>query len=468
MRDPGGVLGEIVARKRIDVAARLGTAGLDELRSKAAPSTRDLRGALAAPGARFIMEVKKASPSRGSLRDQADPGAIARAYSGAADAISVLTDGPYFGGSLGDLEAVRKVFPGPLLAKDFVIDPRQVVEARLHGADAVLAMLSVLDDAEVRAILAEAERLNMNVLVETHDEDEVRRAIALGAPIIGINNRDLRMLSTDLAVTERLARLVPADRLVVSESGIGSREDALRLSPFCDAFLVGSSLMSAPNPAMAARALAYGRVKICGLTRAEDATAAIGAGAIYGGIILAHGSPRSINSGEGEAVAAAVREVGGSLVAVFQDQDSGFAARTARMLKASVVQLHGSEDESYVARLRSELPDQVEIWGALGVEDAVPEARAGVDRLLYDSRVAGKTGGTGVPFDWARLEGLDLRRDILAGGINPGNASQAQRLGVHALDIGSGVESRPGHKDPAKLKALFNALRLSSRGEISC
>src|SRR3954465_6870652 len=200
MAEAEGVLGEIVARKKIDVAARLAGADL----TGAEPTRRSLRAALARPGARFIMEVKRASPSQGSLRTGADPAAIARAYRGAADAISVLTDTPYFGGSLDDLRAVRAVFDGPILAKDFIVDPRQVAEARLHGADAVLAILALLSDAEVRAVAAEAKRLGMDLLVEAHDETEVRRAVALGAPIVGINNRNLKTLEGDLAVNTRL------------------------------------------------------------------------------------------------------------------------------------------------------------------------------------------------------------------------------------------------------------------------
>src|SRR3954471_18103369 len=165
------VLAEIVARKRTDVAARFAGVALADLRAQAAPTALSLRAALAGPGARFVMEVKKASPSAGALA-AADAGAQARAYAGAADAVSVLTDTPYFGGSLDDLRAVRAAYDGPVLAKDFVIDPRQVVEARLAGADAVLAMLSVLDDEEALAVIVEARALGMDVLVEAHDESE--------------------------------------------------------------------------------------------------------------------------------------------------------------------------------------------------------------------------------------------------------------------------------------------------------
>ncbi|HEV2080661.1 MAG TPA: indole-3-glycerol-phosphate synthase TrpC, partial [Allosphingosinicella sp.] len=262
MPEPTGVLGEIVARKRRDVAERLGNVSIENLRARATPTKLSLGKALAKPGARFIMEVKRASPSQGTLRGDADPAALAQAYRGAADAISVLTDHPYFGGSFADLEAVRAEFDGVILCKDFMIDPRQVPEARLHGADAVLVMLSVLDDAAASQMIEEARLLGMDSLVEAHDEQEVRRAVALGAGIIGINNRNLKTLEVDLTVTERLAHLVPRDRLVVAESGIESRADVERLSGHADAFLVGSSLMRSGNPALAARALAYGRVKV--------------------------------------------------------------------------------------------------------------------------------------------------------------------------------------------------------------
>ena len=184
-----------------------------------------------------------------------------------------MCDRPYFGGSLDDLAAARGGFGGPILAKDFFLDLRQVAEARIAGADAILVMLSLLDDEAARAMIAEASRFGMDALVEVHDEAEMRRALTLGAPLIGINNRDLRDLSVDLATTKRLAPLAP-DRILISESGIAARADVERLAPFVDGFLVGSSLMRAADPAEAARELVFGRVKLCGLNRPEDFDAA--------------------------------------------------------------------------------------------------------------------------------------------------------------------------------------------------
>jgi indole-3-glycerol phosphate synthase/phosphoribosylanthranilate isomerase len=457
------VLGEIVARKRVDVAARFAGIGLAELRARAAPTALSLRAALARPGARFVMEVKKASPSAGALA-AADAGAQARAYAGAADAVSVLTDTPYFGGSLDDLHAVRVAFDGPVLAKDFVIDPRQVAEARIAGADAVLAMLSVLGDEEALAVIAEARRLNMDVLVEAHDEAELRRAVALGALLIGINNRDLKTLEVDLATTERLAGLVPADRLVVAESGIGDRADVARLAPYADAFLVGSALMRAASPARTARALAFGRVKVCGVTNEEDAALAARAGAHWVGMVMVPGTPRAVTLAQAEAVADAAE--GAARVAVFRNEKVMAVADAAWALGLGAVQLHGAEDASYIRGLRSLLPEGVEIWAAGAIGEAVPEPRPGADRTLFDTSVGGQSGGTGIAFDWARISGRsELGAALLAGGLRPENAAEAARVGAYGLDICSGVESAPGRKDPARVGAFFAALRLKARGE---
>jgi indole-3-glycerol phosphate synthase/phosphoribosylanthranilate isomerase len=464
MLEPGGVLGEIVARKAKDVAERLSGRSLDDLRAKAEPTTRSLRAALARPGARFIMEVKRTSPSQGELRAAADPVAIARAYRGAADAISVLTDGPYFGGSFEDLSAVRAEFEGPILAKDFVVDVRQVPEARAHGADAVLVMLSVLEDHEAAAVIAEARRLGMDALVEAHDEDEVRRAVALGAEIVGINNRDLKTLKVDLAVTERLAHLVPKDRVLVSESGIASRDDVERLSPHADAFLVGSSLMKAEDPAQAARELAYGRVKVCGLTDAGDIRLAAASGASYAGVIMVPNTPRAVSSREADVLAKAAAEHGIPLVAVFRNEKVHEVAQVAHRLGLKAVQLHGQEDAAYVKALRHMLPPLCEIWAA---GDAGDDARMGADRTLFDTIVDGRSGGTGKTFDWDRVKGRqDLPGGILAGGLKPENARAAAEVGAYALDVSSGVEAEPRRKDAAKLQAFFEALRVPARKDL--
>ncbi|MDP8995009.1 MAG: bifunctional indole-3-glycerol-phosphate synthase TrpC/phosphoribosylanthranilate isomerase TrpF, partial [Pseudomonadota bacterium] len=380
--------------------------------------------------------------------------------------MSVLTDAPFFGGSLADLAAVRRSFAGPILAKDFVVDPRQVAEARLHGADAVLVMLSVLSDEEAGEVIRTARRLGMDSLVEAHDAHEVRRALALGAEIVGINNRNLRTLEVDLGVTERLAPLVPPDRLLVAQSGIGDRRDVERLAPVADAFLVGSALMRAADPAAAATALAFGRVKVCGLTDAHDAEMAAAFGASFAGLVMVPNTPRALTLRQAEPVAAAADRSGLRSVGVFRNEKVAAVAEAVRALVLDAVQLHGEEDSAYIAALRNLLPASTEIWtvGAVGRE--VRGARAGADRTLFDTEIGGRSGGTGLPFDWSRVRGRpELRRGLLAGGLRAANAGAAARVGAFALDVGSGVEMAPGRKDAGRMHAFFEALRPRKRTE---
>ncbi|HVR73700.1 MAG TPA: indole-3-glycerol phosphate synthase TrpC, partial [Planctomycetota bacterium] len=210
---------------------------------------------------RVIAEVKKASPSRGVIREDFDPVRIAEAYErGGAAAISVLTDGKRFQGSLEHLAAVRAHVRLPVLRKDFVVDSYQVREARAAGADAILLILAALpDDGEVRSLAAEAEALGMDVLHEVHEEGEMRRALGLNPRIVGINNRDLRTFEVRLETTRTLAPLVPEGVVVVSESGFSRREDLEAMRGWgVEAFLIGETLMRAPDPGEALRGLLGG------------------------------------------------------------------------------------------------------------------------------------------------------------------------------------------------------------------
>lgn len=455
MAEPGGILGEIVEAKRAELAQRLDGVSIDALRERAEPTKRSLR-VLARPGARFILEIKKASPSAGAIRADADAVALARGYSGVADALSVLTDDRFFGGSLGDLTKARAEFDGPILVKDFFIDPRQVVEARIAGADAVLVMLSVLEDAQAREMIAEARRLGMDPLVEVHDEVEMRRALALGCPLIGINNRDLRDLSIDLSTTERLAQLAP-DRILVSESGIRSRADVKRVARHVDGFLVGSSLMSADNPAEAARALVFGRTKLCGLNCLEDLEAA--RTAAFAGFVFVPESPRHIAVELAHPLAELARRFGVLPVGVFRDAAPDVVADASSRLGLHAVQLHGRENADYVRELRSKLPEACEIWAAVSV-GGEPLSAPGADRLVFDNA----DGGSGRTFDWSLVnDHPDLPNAIVAGGIGVHNARTAQQLGAYAIDIGSAVDERPGLKSPEKIAGLFEALRPDCR-----
>ena len=258
----GTVLDSIVQarRERIDeLRARFGHLRAEDLersqRSFAA-ALRTRSGQGRSPQPALIMECKAASPSRGTIRSDYDPASLAAQYAPYAAAVSVLTEPDRFNGSFDDLAAVREVVDVPVLCKDFIVDEVQVLAARSLGADAVLLMLSVVPDDVYRELAELAHSLGMEVLTEVSTPQEMHRASALGAEVIGINNRDLRTLETDLARTEEMAPLAPAGVVLVGESGVGAAEDVRRLSGLVDALLVGSSLSGAPDPAEAARELA--------------------------------------------------------------------------------------------------------------------------------------------------------------------------------------------------------------------
>ncbi|HEY1427870.1 MAG TPA: indole-3-glycerol phosphate synthase TrpC [Caulobacteraceae bacterium] len=257
------ILESIAAYKRTDVAALKRAEGQDtvEASAKAASPPRGFVAALeraAAPGRlALIAEIKKASPSKGLIRADFDPPALARSYeAGGAACLSVLTDGPSFQGEDAYLTAAREATALPALRKEFLVDPWQVAQSRALGADAILVILAISDDPLAIELMAEAARLGMDVLVEAHDEAEVDRAVALGAKLIGVNNRDLRTFVTDLAVTERLAARIPTDRLLVTESGIAAPPDVARMAAAgARAMLVGESLMRRDDVEAATRAL---------------------------------------------------------------------------------------------------------------------------------------------------------------------------------------------------------------------
>ena len=250
------MLDRILERKVQEIVERAGRVGIREMsrRAEAAPPPRDFLGALRARIGRgepaVIAEIKKASPSKGVLREDLDPAAVAAGYErGGAAALSVLTDRDFFQGSERNLELARATCSLPVLRKDFIIDPYQVYEARAIGADCILLIVAALGDAMLRELAGLAGHLGMDALVEVHDAEELERALALEVPLIGINNRDLRTFRTDIATTLELAPRVPDDRLVVTESGIHTREDVARLREAgVHAFLVGEAFMRADDP----------------------------------------------------------------------------------------------------------------------------------------------------------------------------------------------------------------------------
>lgn len=257
----------ILAYKREEVAAlkaKLKPEALSEL-AAAAPRPRGFATALSATVARgknaLICELKRKSPSAGEILPGADPIEIAREYEqGGASCLSILTDGPSFGGFIEDLNAIQSAVALPLLRKDFIVDPIQIIEARAHGADAILIIMAALTDEEALLFEETACEHGMDVLIEVHNEAELERALNLKSPLLGINNRDLTRMVTDLSVTERLSRIIPVGKHLVSESGVKTPEDLSRLRKAgAKRFLIGESLMKQTERTTAVRALLTAR-----------------------------------------------------------------------------------------------------------------------------------------------------------------------------------------------------------------
>ncbi len=254
------ILDKIVATKREEIAAAKARIPIEELRARAqdTPARKDFFGALAAEGPiKLIAEVKKASPSKGIIRADFDPVAIARTYEqSGATCLSVLTDAPYFQGSLDYLTAIRAAVNLPLLRKDFILDTYQLLEARIAGADAVLLIAECLDDCNLRKLHNESLELGLTPLVELYEPANLPRVLAAGATLVGVNNRDLRNFEVDLEHTIRLRRDIPDECLLVGESGIATRADVERLEAAgVDAILVGESLMREADIGAAVRKL---------------------------------------------------------------------------------------------------------------------------------------------------------------------------------------------------------------------
>jgi len=381
------------------------------------------RDALAGPSLGAIAEIKRRSPSAGALRPDADPAQLAAGFERAgAAAISVLVD-ERFAGSWDDLRAARKVTSLPLLAKGFFSNAGDLRTARDVGADAVLLLLRDLDDSASARLLAKAESLGLDALVEAHDAEELERAVALGAPVVGINARDLTTFELNRQTQLELVAQVPHDRVVVAESGVHTRaQGAAAELAGADAILVGSALMQAQDPQARLRELlSRPLVKVCGLTRQEDVDVAVEAGADLLGFILVEKSPRRSES------VLDVPETALS-VAVFVDETPDTTA--------DLVQLY--PDDGGDVRGRE----------ALLLRDGVPVAR-----------VLDQPWQSHDPTHWSSAASVE-GRVMLAGGLGPENVREAiAAVRPWAVDASSSLEHAPGVKDHEKVRAWVAAAR---------
>ncbi len=447
-----------------------------------------------APGLHVIAEIKRASPSAGRIAAEADDiVARARAYeAGGAAAISVLCEPHWFGGSVDDLRAVRAAVSIPVLAKEFVVDPRQLDGLRAAGADAVL-LLAVLHPRkrDLRALVERALSLGLEPLVEAHDERELRLALETDARLIGINNRDLRTLAVDPDRAGRLRPLVPDDRVVIAESGVRDAATVARWrAQGFDGALIGEALVRAADPAAVVRSfVAAGRpptdpaevarrasVKICGVGDAGSAVAAASLGADAIGLNLVPGTPRALTVEEAAELAQLIRtatpaQARPRIVAVTADASPALLRSIVTAVDPDVVQLNGAESVASVARvgrpvwkvlhLPADAPADIDSAAGTLVDRGRAFLAAGAEHLFLDTAAGPYPGGTGQRSSVALAAAVARELPVtLAGGLTPANVAGALRtIPAVGVDVASGVEAprEPGRrpvKDPY-LVALF-------------
>ncbi|PJG86398.1 bifunctional indole-3-glycerol-phosphate synthase TrpC/phosphoribosylanthranilate isomerase TrpF [Conservatibacter flavescens] len=466
-KDTPTILQKIVLDKAEWVKQKSADFPLAEFQQKLTKSDRSFYAALEqgthqCPA--YILECKKASPSKGLIRAEFNLAEIAGVYKNYASAISVLTDEKYFQGDFAYISQVRNIVPQPILCKDFMIDEYQVYLARFHQADAILLMLSVIDDDTYQRLAALAHELGMGVLTETSNEAEFERALALNARIIGVNNRNLHDLSIDMnrvkQLTQKYATKIPANTRIISESGIYTHAQVKDIQPFAHGFLIGSSLMGSADLNNAIRAVICGENKVCGLTRPQDVSLVYEHGALYGGLIFADKSPRCLSLRHAQEL---VTQAPLRFVGVFQNQSIDFITQIAAQLQLFAVQLHGAETDEFISTLRHALPDHIQIWRAVSVDVHNPSAvkipeHSAVSRYILDSKLGNQQGGTGKTFDWSTIPTELKDKIILAGGISPDNVSLALQQGCLGLDVNSGVESSAGIKSPEKVRLVFEKI----------
>jgi indole-3-glycerol phosphate synthase/phosphoribosylanthranilate isomerase len=517
-------LDQIVTQTGIDLARRKRELSSETVQRLAAaqPGPRDLLTALRdKQQVRLIAEVKRASPSKGLLIPHLDPVELARTYeANGAAAISVLTEPHFFLGSPDHLMAIKQAVSVPVLRKDFIIDEYQVYESRAWGADAILLICAILDDIQLRYLLDVAHALNMYCLVEVHSREEAQRAVAAGAAIIGVNSRDLVTFQIHPYLICELRPLIPADHVVVAESGIHYAADARRLARYgVQAMLVGESLVVSHDIPAQMRSLLRGanediQVKICGLSTPEHMRAAIDAGADMLGLMFYEPSSRYIQPQQAQALLDSIEEgehshtvrtddvvsqnnpdirrgrfiapiadssaiaglslsrlkseislsrppaqsIAPDIVGVFVNKDATYINEVSQQVGLHAVQLHGDEPPEFCHSIARPVIKALRLQDMADI-GKVRAYREVAWRILLDTPAYG-WGGSGITHDWTLAHTAAQETPVLlAGGLTPENIAEAIRQ-VHpwGVDVSSGVETN-GHKDTSKIRAFIKNVR---------
>ena len=466
-------LDRIVTQTRQDLEQRKRECSLEEMRARAIaqPAPRDFLNAFT-PRSRvhLIAEVKRASPSKGILAPDLDPVHIARTYEASgASVISVLTEPHFFLGSPDYLTAIKHAVSIPVLRKDFIIDDYQVYEARAWGADALLLICAILDDAQLRHLLSLTHEQGMECLVEVHTKEEAQRAVDAGAMVIGVNSRDLVTFKMHPYLLRDIRQMLPEDRAIIAESGIHTSADARRLARYdVQGMLVGESLVVSNDVPGQIRMLLDSankstQVKICGLRTPEHIDVAIDAGADMLGFIFYEPSHRYVTSAQ---VRALLHESGRfsthiaapDVVGVFVNKDAHFINEVIDEAGLHFVQMHGTESPEMLQEIHRPVLKALHVSSNTDLEN-VDRYKDAAWRLLLDTPTP-QWGGTGVTHNWqlARLA-AQRARILLAGGLTPDNVTDAiQQVHPWGVDVSSGVETNK-QKDADKIRAFLQVVR---------
>ena len=424
--------------------------------------------ALTSKSLNIIGEIKPCSPSAGKLLKDGQIDAILEVYKRQCAAISVLTDENFFGGSFDLLSYVKQKTGLPVLCKDFIVSEKQITLAKQHGADAVLLIAKILTEAELMSLFEEAERQALVAVVEVNNESDIAKVNSIAAKVVLINNRDLDTMQIDLDTTARLAPALNPDVLIISASGIKTRNDIQNLSNTTRNFLIGTSLMQSTS--LENQLTAFKRntkVKVCGITKPADALMAANAGADYIGLIFAQSSPRKVELETAREVRTAIGNRA-KTVGVFQNQDIEYVNGTAEELEMDYIQLHGSEDRDYISNcikpvikfLPYTAPDET-VYALANTPN--------LKHILFDAQKNGdKQEPISIEDNLMRLANRLSSRSqfalppfFIAGGLSPDNVAFVVRmLKPFAVDVASGVESAPGVKSQELIRAF--CARLSS------
>ncbi len=469
-------LDRIVTQTRADLVQRKIDSPLAELQRLAAEQAppRDLLAAFT-PRSRthLIAEIKRASPSKGMLAPHLNPVELAKTYeANGASVISVLTEPHFFLGSPEYLTAIKQAVHIPVLRKDFIVDEYQVYEARAWGADAILLICAILDDTQLRHLLSLAHELHMHCLVEVHSRDEAQRALAADAMVIGVNSRDLVTFEMNPYLIRDIRSIIPADRIVIVESGIHSATDARRLARYdVQGMLVGESLVVSDNVPAQMHVLLQGanastQVKICGLRHTEHIQTAIEAGADMLGFIFYEPShryiqPRNVQEVLTDSLPALKEQVLPDLVGVFVNKEINFINDVIEEAGLHYVQLHGTEPPEFCQQITRPVIKAIPLKNTADLAQ-VAQYKDVVWRLLLDTPTP-DWGGTGVAHDWELAATIAHEtRVLLAGGLTPENVAQAlQQVSPWGVDVSSGVETHK-QKDNSKIRAFLENVRATT------